>query len=85
MDELYRMIEQKIKESGYTGTISGEDIYDDMCDQMEEQENGTYLLMSKFTDDLVIEYNITIMDDDFDLHAMTIRTSQGDAYEVKFD
>ena len=30
MDELYRMIEQKIKESGYTGTISGEDIYDDM-------------------------------------------------------
>lgn len=85
MEELYRMIEEKIRESGYLEIISGEDVYNDLCDQMEEQENGTYLLMSKFGDDVVFEYNITIMDEDFDLHAMTIRTENGKEYQVKFD
>lgn len=85
MEELYRMIEERIKESGFPEQISGEDVYNDLCDQMEEQENGSYLLMSKFRDDLVFEYKITIMDDDFELHAMTIRTENGNEYSVNFE
>lgn len=33
MNELYEMIEKKIKESGYPRPISGSDVYDDICDQ----------------------------------------------------
>ena len=35
MNELYEMIEKKIKESGYPRPISGSDVYDDICDQIE--------------------------------------------------
>lgn len=84
MDELYRAIEDKIKESGYPRAVSGEAVYDDICEQIEEKENGTYLLFSKFDEDVVFEYNITIMDDEFNLGVMTIRTPEG-VYEVDFD
>ena len=42
MNELYEMIEKKIKESGYPRPISGSDVYDDICDQIEGKENGSY-------------------------------------------
>lgn len=84
MRELYEAIEAKIKESGYPRSISGEDVYDDICNQIEDKENGTYMLLSKFEDDVIVEYNITIMDDDFNLGVMTIRTPEG-VYEVDFD
>ena len=48
MNELYEAIEQKIKASGYPRAISGEDVYNDICDQIDGKENGTYLLLSKF-------------------------------------
>ena len=35
MNELYEAIEKKIKSSGYPRLISGEDVYDDICDQFE--------------------------------------------------
>ena len=35
MNELYEAIEKKIKASGYPRTISGADVYDDICDQIE--------------------------------------------------
>ena len=35
MNELYEAIEKKIKLSGYPRLISGEDVYDDICDQIE--------------------------------------------------
>ena len=38
MNELYEMIEKKIKESGYPRPISGSDVYDDICDQIEGKE-----------------------------------------------
>ena len=65
MDELYKAIEAKIKASGYPRPISGEDVYNDICDQIEEKENGTYLLLSKFEEDVVFEYHITIRDEEF--------------------
>ena len=84
MNELYRVIEKKIKASGYPRAISGEAVYDDICDQIEGKENGTYLLLSKFEEDVVFEYHITIQDENFNLGILTMRTPEG-VYEVDFD
>ena len=40
MEELYKLIEEKIKASGYPRVISGEAVYGDICDQIEGKENG---------------------------------------------
>ena len=84
MNELYEAIEQKIKASGYPRPISGEAVYDDICDQIDGKENGTYLLLSKFDEDVVFEYHITIRDEDFNLGILTMKTPEG-VYEVDFD
>lgn len=47
MNELYEAIEQKIKGSGYPREISGRAVYNDICDQIEGKDNGTYLLLCK--------------------------------------
>ena len=83
MNELYEAIEKKIKSSGYPRLISGEDVYDDICDQIEGKENGEYILLSKFDDDVVFEYHITIQDDDFNLGILTMKTPEG-VFEVDF-
>ena len=44
MNELYEAIEKKIKASGYPRAISGADVYDDICDQIEGKENGEYIV-----------------------------------------
>lgn len=84
MNELYEAIEEKIKSSGYPRTISGADVYNDICDQIEGKENGTYILLSKFEDDVIFEYNITIMDEQFNLGILTMKTPEGE-YQVNFD
>ena len=84
MNELYRVIEKKIKASGYPRAISGEAVYDDICDQIEGKENGMYILLSKFEEDVVFEYHITILDDDFNIRLLTMRTPEG-VFETNFD
>ena len=84
MNELYRVIEKKIKASGYSRAISGEAVYDDICDQIEGKENGMYILLSKFEEDVVFEYHITILDDDFNIGLLTMRTPEG-VFETNFD
>lgn len=84
MNKLYKAIEEKIKESGYPKEISGRDVYNDICDQIEDKENGTYLLLSKFEEDVIFEYHITIQDDGFNLGLLTIRTPEG-IYQIDFD
>ena len=84
MNELYRVIEKKIKASGYPRAISGEAVYDDICDQIEGKENGMYILLSKFEEDVVFEYHITILDDDFNIGLLTMRTPEG-VFETNFD
>ena len=84
MNKLYKAIEEKIKESGYPKEISGRDVYNDICDQIEDKENGTYLLLSKFEEDVIFEYHITIQDDGFNLGLLTIRTPEG-IYQTAFD
>ena len=84
MNELYEAIEQKIKASGYPREISGRAVYTDICDQIEGKDNGTYLLLSKFEEDVVFEYHITIRDEDFNLGLLTMRTPVG-VFEADFD
>ena len=84
MNELYEMIKKKIRESGYPREISGMDVYDDICDQMEGKENGAYVLLSKFEEDVIFEYHITVMDDEFNLGILTMRTPEG-VFETNFD
>lgn len=84
MNKLYKAIEEKIKGSGYPKEISGRDVYNDICDQIEDKENGTYLLLSKFEEDVIFEYHITIQDDGFNLGLLTIRTPEG-VYQIDFD
>ena len=84
MEELYNLIEEKIKASGYPRVISGEAVYGDICDQIEGKENGSYVLLSKFEDDVIFEYHITIMDDEFNLGVLTMRTPEG-VFETDFD
>ncbi len=83
MKELYEAIEAKIKASGYPRAISGEDVYNDICDQIDGKENGSYVLLSKFEDDVIFEYHITIQDEDFNLGILTMRTPEG-VFETDF-
>ena len=84
MDELYKAIEAKIKESGYKREISGRDVYNDICDQIDGRENGSYMLLSKFEDDVVFEYQITVMDSEFNLGLLIIKAPEGE-FKIDFD
>lgn len=84
MNELYRMIEEKIAAAGYKRPLSGADVYNDICDQIDGKENGDYLLLSKFEEDVTFEYHITIRDEDFNLGILTIIAPEG-TYTVDFD
>ena len=84
MEELYKAIEEKIKSCGYPRAISGEAVYEYICDQIDGKENGSYVLLSKFEDDAIFEYHITVMDQDFNLGILTMRLPEG-VFEVNFD
>lgn len=84
MEELYRAIEEKIRAAGYPGKVDGFAIYDDICNQIEDKENGSYVLMSKAEDEIWYEYTLCVMDDNFNLSAMTIHTEKKD-YQIDFD
>lgn len=84
MEEFYKAIEDKIKASGYPGEVNGEDIYNDICDQMEEKENGTYLFLSKKDNGVVFEYKVDILDESFNLSYVHI-TANNDTFYIDFD
>ena len=52
--------------------------------QIEGKENGSYVLLSKVEDDVIFEYHITVMDDEFNLGLLTMRTPEG-VFETDFD
>ena len=78
MNEIYAAIEKKIKDAGYPRNISGADVYDDICDQIDGKDNGEYILLSKFEDDVVFEYHITIQEEDFNLGILKMKTPEGE-------
>jgi hypothetical protein len=85
MDEIYEMIEKLIKESGYLAEISGFDIYNEICDEVDGKENGSYIFMSKHDNCDVFEYTLTVYDKDFNLCSLSISRSDGQKYFINFD
>ena len=84
MEELYRMIEDKIYAAGYEGQVSGEEIYDEICDEIEDKEEGSYIFMSKKEDDTIYEYKIDVMEDQLNLSYWDIKVD-GKTYHIDFD
>jgi hypothetical protein len=84
MEEIYKLIEEKIVAAGYKGVVSGQEIYEEICDEIEEKENGSYIFMSKKEDDVFFEYQIDVMDDNFNLSYIDINTPQGKVH-IDFD
>lgn len=84
MNELYKLIEEKIKAAGYPGEIDGREFYNDVSDEADEKENGDYIFLIKKTEELMYRGCMTIIDDQFDLHYVDIL--EGDStYHVDFD
>ena len=84
MKELYRIIEEKIKNSGYPGEINGEEFYDEVSREADEKENGTYIFLIKKNESVFYQGCMEIMDNQFDLHYVDIH--DGDkVYHVDFD
>lgn len=84
MQEIYKAIEKKIKDSGYETYVNGKAIYEQICDEIEEKENGSYIFMSKEDDDVFFEYKIDIMDENFNLSYIIINTPD-QKFNVDFD
>ena len=78
------MIEDKIYAAGYEGQVSGEEIYDEICDEIEDKEEGSYIFMSKKEDDTIYEYKIDVMEDQFNLSYLDIKAN-GKTYHIDFD
>ena len=84
MNELYKLIEEKIKAAGYPGEIDGREFYNDGSDEADEKENGDYIFLIMKTEELMYRGCMTIIDDQFDLHYVDIL--EGDnTYHVDFD
>ena len=84
MKAFYKAIENRIKATGCPVYVSGQEVYDDICDEIEDKENGSYLFMSKKDNDIYFEYKIDIMDDQFNLVYLIIHTPEQD-WKVEFD
>lgn len=84
MEELYQLIEEKIKKAGYPGEIDGQEFYDDICQEVDDQDNGTYIFVVKKSDVLSYKGCMEIFDDQFDLHYVDIHVGDK-SYHVDFD
>ena len=84
MEELYRTIEETIKTSGCPFPADGEEIYNEICDEIEEKEPGSYLFMSKKEGGVFYEYKIDVMEDQFNLSYLDIHTPT-QVFHVDFD
>jgi hypothetical protein len=84
MEELYQLIEEKIKSAGYPGDIDGREFYDDINNEADNQENGKYLFIIKKSDEVSYHGCMTIMDEEFDLHFVDIHVGET-VYHVDFD
>ncbi len=84
MNELYQLIEEKIKSVGYPGVIDGKEFYHDVSEEADSRENGTYIFMIKKSEVLFYQGCMTILDDEFDLHYVDIHVGE-EKYHVDFD
>lgn len=52
--------------------------------RLKEKRTDPMFLLSKFEDDIIFEYHITVMDEEFNLGVLTMRTPEG-VFETDFD
>lgn len=84
MKELYELIEKMIRATGYPLPVDGREFYNDISDEADEKENGTYMFVIKKEENLLYKGCMDIMDDDFDLHFVDL-ILDGQTYHVDFD
>ena len=84
MEELYRLIEEKIKNAGYPGEIDGREFYNEVSDEADDQEEGSYIFIIKKSDTLFYQGCMEIMNNQFDLHYVDIHDGEK-VYHVDFD
>lgn len=84
MEEFFKAIEDRLIATGYQGSICGSDIYDEISDEIEEKENGTYIFMSNKGNDTVYEYKVDVLDDSFNLVYIRITDPNG-VYQAEYD
>lgn len=84
MEELYRMIEERIRNAGYPGETDGAEIYREINDEIDGKENGSYLFMVKKTDTCFYEYQVDILDEEFNLSWLDIHEGET-VYHIDFD
>lgn len=84
MEELYRLIEEKIKKAGYPGEIDGREFYNEVSDEADDQEEGSYIFIIKKSDTLFYQGCMEILKNQFDLHYVDIHDGET-VYHVDFD
>lgn len=84
MEELYQLIEEKIKASGYPDAIDGREFYNEVSKEAETKENGKYIFMVKREENLYYEGCMDVLDTEFDLHFVDIHLDDT-VYHVDFD
>lgn len=84
MKNLYKIIEEKIKASGYPGKIDGEAFYEEVASEAAGKEEGSYIFMVKWEEDIWYEGNMDILKDQFDLHTIDIHVGKL-VFHVDFD
>lgn len=84
MEELYRSIEKKIMDSGYPEPVDGSLIYRELSEFVDGKENGSYLFLSRHANEHLFEYQIQVMEEQFNLSTLTI-TAPEQIYTVNFD
>lgn len=84
MEELYQLIEEKIKATGCPCHIGGRDFYHDISAEVEDKENGTYVFIVQKSDTLSYHGCMTVMEEQFDLHYVDIHVGE-QSYHVDFD
>lgn len=84
MEELYQMMETKIRASGYSGAIDPREIYHEISDEIEDKEPGSYIFMSKKDHHVFFEYKIDVLEEQFNLSYLDIHTPH-QIFHVDFD
>lgn len=84
MEELYKEIEKRILAAGYSEKVDGFQIYEQISDQIEGKENGSYIFLSKRSEDVYFEYKVDVMEKEFNLSYIDIYEGEH-CYHVNFD
>lgn len=84
MEEIYEIIKNRILAAGYTGHIDGAEIYNEINDEIEDKEPGTYIFMSKKDGGIFFEYKLDVMEDQFNLFCLDIHTPD-QVFHIDFD